>query len=118
MYAGDFAAQHTEAAERYATAYVRGLRDYYNAFVVRRDDADADALAEFIAGYARLPGADLVKRMYPVRFDPDGRVNAESIASDYQYYRDSGQTTAAVDLAKLVDQRFVDYAVGRLGTYR
>jgi NitT/TauT family transport system substrate-binding protein len=118
MYAGDFAAQHTEAAERYATAYVRGLRDYYNAFVVRRDDADADALAEFIAGYARLPGADLVKRMYPVRFDPDGRVNAESIASDYQYYRDSGQTTAAVDLAKLVDQRFVDYAVARLGAYR
>ena len=72
MYAGDFAAQHTEAAQRYATAYVRGLRDYYNAFVVRRDDGDADALAAFIAGYAHLPSADLVKRLYRCASIPTG----------------------------------------------
>ncbi len=116
MYAGDFAQQRSDAAQRYLVAYVRGIRDYYDAFIAHT--TDPDPLAEFIADYAHLPSADLVKRMAPVRFDPDGRVNAASIASDYQYYRDTGQVSATLDPTALVDQRFVDYAVSRLGPAR
>jgi hypothetical protein len=97
-------------------AYVRGIRDYYDAFLANR--TDPDALAKFIADFARLPNADLVKRMYPVRFDPDGRVNADSIASDYQYFRTTGDVAVDVDPRRLVDPQYVDYAVSRLGPYR
>jgi NitT/TauT family transport system substrate-binding protein len=116
MYAGPFAQDHPDAARRYMAAYVRGIRDYYDAFLANR--TDPDALAKFIADFARLPNADLVKRMYPVRFDPDGRVNADSIASDYQYFRTTGDVTVDVDPRRLVDPQYVDYAVSRLGPYR
>jgi NitT/TauT family transport system substrate-binding protein len=116
MYSGQFATQRADAARRYMVAYVRGLRDYYDAFVAHR--TDPDALAEFIASYAHLSGPDLVKRMAPVRFDPDGRVNGDSIVGDYQYYRDTGQVAAALDPASIVDHHFTDYAVSRLGPYR
>jgi len=116
MYGSEFAIERTDAARRYMVAYVRGIRDYYDAFIAHR--VDPQPLAEFIASYAHLSGPELVKRLYPVRFDPDGRVNAESIVSDYQYYRDTGQLNVQVDPQQLVDQQFVDYAVSRLGPYR
>ncbi|HZS00808.1 MAG TPA: ABC transporter substrate-binding protein [Chloroflexota bacterium] len=116
MYAGAFAREHPDAARRYMTAYVRGIRDYYDAFLAHR--TDPDPLARFIADFARLPNPDLVKRMYPVRFDPDGRVNADSIASDYEYFRSTGDVTADLDPRRLVDPQFVDYAISRLGPYR
>ena len=116
MYAGPFAAERPDAARRYMVAYVRGIRDYYDAFLAQR--ADPDPLAKFIADLARLPSPDLVKRMYPVRFDPDGRVNADSVASDYQYFRTTGDATVDIDPRRLVDSQYVDYAVSRLGPYR
>jgi NitT/TauT family transport system substrate-binding protein len=116
MYAGPFAAERPDVARRYMVAYVRGIRDYYDAFLAQR--ADPEPLAKFIADLARLPSPDLVKRMYPVRFDPDGRVNADSVASDYQYFRATGDATVDIDPRRLVDSQYVDYAVSRLGPYR
>jgi NitT/TauT family transport system substrate-binding protein len=116
MYAGAFGREHPDAARRYMAAYVRGIRDYYDAFLAHR--TDPDALAAFIADFARLPNPDLVKRMYPVRFDPDGRVNVDSIASDYQYFRSTGEVTTDLDPRGLVNAQYVDYAVSRLGPYR
>ncbi|HLH24346.1 MAG TPA: ABC transporter substrate-binding protein [Chloroflexota bacterium] len=116
MYSGPFTREHPDAARRYMTAYVRGIRDYYDSFLAKR--TDPDPLAKFIADYARLPSADLVKRMYPVRFDPDGRVNADSIASDYDYFRTTGDVTVDLDPRRLVDPEYVDYAVSRLGPYQ
>ena len=41
-----------------------------------------------------------------------------SIAADVQYYLGKGFIQQSVDVDKLIDPRFVDYAVQRLGPYR
>jgi hypothetical protein len=50
--------------------------------------------------------------------DPDGRVMPDRIAADVQYYLSKGYIQQSVDAYQLIDSRYVDYAVARLGPYR
>ena len=50
--------------------------------------------------------------------DPDGRVHAETIAAAQDWFADHGYVATKVDLTKVIDNQFADYAVQQLGPYR
>ena len=50
--------------------------------------------------------------------DPNGRVKPEVLQMDVQYYLAKGFMQQPIDLNQIIDNRYADYAVGRLGPYR
>jgi hypothetical protein len=50
--------------------------------------------------------------------DPNGRINAEAIAAAQDWFVTHGYVAQPVDLSRVVDHQFSDYAVSQLGPYR
>ena len=50
--------------------------------------------------------------------NPDGRVPAETIAAAQDWFFDNGYVPTKVDLSKVIDNQFADYAVAQLGPYQ
>jgi ABC-type nitrate/sulfonate/bicarbonate transport system substrate-binding protein len=112
MYGLQFA--NTEAAKRFMVAYVKGLRDYNDAFVKNQN---LDAVVDIIAKHSATKDPALIKRMVPAGLNPDGYVNEQSIEGDLNWYFERGHVSERPDLKRLVDNSYVDYAIQQLGRY-
>jgi NitT/TauT family transport system substrate-binding protein len=105
----------TEAAYRFMVANLRAVRDFNDAFVYGRNKA---TVVDILAEHTPVKDKRLYDKMGFNAMDPDGQVMPASIAADVQYYLSKGFIQQSVDVEKLIDSRFVEYAVGRLGPYR
>lgn len=108
-----FAAQR-DVATRWMTAYLRGMRDYNDAFV---KNTHRPQTVGALAGALSLKPA-LFDSMGFAHLDPDGRVNMASVEDLMRWYVAMGYLSAPVDLAKMFDSSFAEAAVARLGPYR
>jgi NitT/TauT family transport system substrate-binding protein len=104
----------TEAAFRFMAANLRGVRDFNDAFLYGRGKA---AVVDILAEYTPVKDKRLYDKMSFTAMDPDGRVMPDRIAADVQYYLSKGYVQQPLDATKLIDPRYVDYAVARLGPY-
>jgi NitT/TauT family transport system substrate-binding protein len=105
----------TEAAQRFMVGYLRGARVFNDAMVHGRDRA---AVVEILTRYTAVKDPALYADMSFSYVDPDGRVDPERIAADVQYYLAKGFTQQPIDVQQVIDTRYVDYALARLGPYR
>jgi NitT/TauT family transport system substrate-binding protein len=112
MYGLQFA--NSEAARRFMVGYVKGLRDYNDAFVKNQN---LDAVVDIIAKYSATKDTALIKRMVPAGLNPDGYVNEQSVEGDLNWYFERGHVSERPDLKRLVDNSYVDYAIQQLGRY-
>jgi NitT/TauT family transport system substrate-binding protein len=113
LYGPSFAEQ--EAAYRFMVANLRGVRDFNDAFVHGRNKA---AVVDILAEHTPVKDKRLYDKMGFNAMDPDGRVMPDRIAADIQYYLSKGFVQQPVDATKLIDTRYVDYAIARLGPYK
>jgi len=60
----------------------------------------------------------LYEKMVMPWLDPDGTVNRQSLRFDQEWYAQNGYVSTKVNLSLVVDDRFVLYALQRLGKYR
>ncbi len=51
-------------------------------------------------------------------WDPDGRIDVESVQYDLQWYRERGIIDRELSVAELVDPQYAEYAVSLLGPSR
>jgi NitT/TauT family transport system substrate-binding protein len=98
----------------YMTAYLRGARDYYNAFNrgVGRDTV-IQTLAEQ-AGASR----EAVEKASPLGFDPNGHLNVDGLAADVAFMKEAGSLPASLPFESVVDQSYLEAALDDLGPYR
>jgi len=115
FYSQAFADGRTDVGRRLAKVWVRGARDFEAARTrgVNREDVIAILQKRTVLKERAL--YDLVP--WP-SFNPDGRVNAESVAAAQDWFAANGYVPRPVDLARVIDQQFADYAVAQLGPYR
>ncbi|HLH25733.1 MAG TPA: ABC transporter substrate-binding protein [Chloroflexota bacterium] len=114
MFSEQFATNRNEVARRYMVAYVRGLRDYNDAFRAGKDKAEIIAILGAATGVTdpaiydaiTLPG-----------LKPDGAVFKASVAEDQDWYLRLGLQHDPVSVDQLVDSQFTDYALQQLGPY-
>lgn len=111
----DTFAKNTDLARRWVTAYVKGLRDYLDAFVKNKGKAEMVAL---LAKYSTVKDLSLYDKMVMPGFDPDGRINADSLIKQQEFFVQNGGVKDRADLKKVIDNQFVDYAVQKLGPYK
>jgi len=113
-YSGQFAAQ-TDQARGFMLGYLRGVRDYNDAFVkgVRRDE-----VVRILTESTSVKDPALYGRMNMAGLDPDGRISRTSLDWDMDYFRQMGYYTGPVTLNDLIDTSFAEYAAQQLGPYQ
>jgi NitT/TauT family transport system substrate-binding protein len=116
MYGPDLVESRQEIGRRWLTAYVRGLRDYNDAFGPKRQGRDE--IIQILIKHTPVKDPAAYEAMRPAGLDPDGKLEVESIRQDLAYYREAGLVTEPIDLAKVIDTRFQEYAVQQLGPYQ
>jgi NitT/TauT family transport system substrate-binding protein len=112
VFTPEFAAQR-DLATRWTTAYLRGIRDYNDAF--RRNVHRTQTVDALASAFAVKPG--LFDSMGFVHMHPDGKVNLASIEALMHWYVQMGYLDEPVDLSRVVDFSYIDAAVGKLGAY-
>jgi NitT/TauT family transport system substrate-binding protein len=110
----DWAKKNTALLRNYYTAYMRGLRDYCDAYhgAPVRDEIIAALIRH---GSERRPEL-LHKYPWPAR-SPDGRINIASMLDMQGWYVKNGYAHARFPAERLVDTSYVDDAVRKLGPY-
>jgi NitT/TauT family transport system substrate-binding protein len=110
----DWAKQHPQAVRDYYYAYLRGVRDYCNAYhggSIRNEFIDILVKS----GTERRPEI-LHKYAWPAR-DPNGRLNIDSLVDMQTWYRANRFTTADLPVNRLVDASYAEPAIAKLGPF-
>ena len=119
LYSEDFALKRQDAARRFMRAYIRAVRFYNDALKDGRlDGPTADEVIAILAEATPIKSRDIYKAITPTGMNPDGRVNAESLAYDLAFYREQGLIRGDVTIDAVVDHSFADAALKELGPYR
>jgi len=116
LYGPDFA-RKTDVARRFMLAYIKGARDYNDAFIKNQPAARAD-LVRILARNTPVKDLSLYDRMVMPGMDPNGKVNVKSLSTDQDWFLQYGGQKQRVDLRSAVDSSFTDWAVQKLGPYK
>lgn len=105
-----------EVAKRFMVAYLQALRDYNDAFIKgvgRRE------MIDLLARVSTIKDPVLLDEMFPAGLNPNGYVRMEGIQSDIDWYMSRGLLQVRNLTAEdVVDNRYVEEAIGILGVYR
>ncbi|HZU06870.1 MAG TPA: ABC transporter substrate-binding protein [Chloroflexota bacterium] len=115
LYGPAFAEQRTELARRFMVAYLRAVRDHHRAFF--GDGAHRAELIRLMGRVGGISDLELLERLGPSWMDPNGEVNVESLRDTQRWYVGRGEQIGEVDFDRVVDSRFVEYALAQLGRY-
>lgn len=107
-------ASNVDVARRFIVAYVKGLRDYNDAFVKNKGKAETISI---LTKYTSVKDAAQYQKVVLAALNPDGAMNIESLAQQQEFFIERGGMTSRVDLKKAIDTQFVEYAVQKLGKY-
>jgi NitT/TauT family transport system substrate-binding protein len=115
IYAPHFADNEFAAAQRFATAYLRGLRLYYDAFVAGK--RPRSEVTPILIKHSRIKDPAIWEQIRVSSVDPDGYPNKRSLVEEQDWHFAQGLLTDRVDLDSVIDIRYIDYALQQLGRY-
>ncbi|HLH21347.1 MAG TPA: ABC transporter substrate-binding protein [Chloroflexota bacterium] len=108
-----FADKQPEAARRFVTARLRGIRDYYRA--VQQNDGGRDDIVQILIKYTPIKDPNLYGRLLTSPVDPNGGMPERPLSELQDYYVQTGAVQQPVDVRQVLDPSYTDYALGRLG---
>ena len=111
--AGSFGREQPEVARRFVVAYLRGLRDYYHAF--NKGDGDREPVVQALVAHTVVKDPALYDVMGMHTVDPNGALNPASWDAFQEFYLRMGLQQQRVDLARHVDESYLQAALDRLG---
>ncbi|MBI4316877.1 MAG: ABC transporter substrate-binding protein [Chloroflexi bacterium] len=117
MFSSQFAKDRADVAKRFMVAYVKGVRDYNDAFV-KKDRKARDEVIPVLIKHTDIKQQELFDKMVFPGLNPDGHVNTQSLSRDLEWLLANGFMRQAVDLKEIIDNQFADYAVQVLGPYK
>ena len=111
VYSEVFATQKKELAKKFMVAYMKGVRDYNDAY---RKDKNRAAITKLLATAVKIDPA-LVERMRKGGLDPDQKVDKKWIIEIQDFLFNHKYVQKKVDIDKIVDPSFAQYAIDQLG---
>jgi NitT/TauT family transport system substrate-binding protein len=108
--------ERPEVARHWMLAYLRGLRDYNDAFGPKQQGRDAVIRA--LTQHTVVKDPRDYDLMRPAGLDPDGRLALESVQADLAFYEWSGAVREHMDVSRLIDTSFQEFALRQLGPYQ
>jgi NitT/TauT family transport system substrate-binding protein len=110
----DWAKKNTQAVQNYITAWLRGSRDYCQAY---HGGSTRQAIIDVLvsSGTERRPEL-LHKYPWPAR-SPDGRINVASMLDIQAWYVKNKLANVGFAAERLLDTSYIDRAVAKLGPF-
>lgn len=115
MYSPVFMEKHPEKAKGFMVAYVKGLRDYNDAF---EKNKGKDEIIKILTKHTRIKDKKIYENVVPVGLHPDGMVNVESLKADSAWYHKRGYVKKKPNIDNIVDLSYAKHAVKVLGPYK
>ncbi|SRR5579884_1301292 len=116
LFAADRFLSQPDQARRWMVAYLRGLRDYNDAFAKNQGRAD---VIRILTENTSVKDPAAYEHMNMPGLDPDGRVTRASLQRDLDYFRRMGYYTGSVTSAdQVVDTSAAEAAAAQLGPYQ
>lgn len=114
VYAGEWAEKNPDVARDFMIGYLRGLRDYNNAF---DKNVGKDTVLDILTKATGIP-RDLYEAIVKNGFDPDGKLDPKKLEAQQDWYVKNGFQKEKVDLGKVLDLSYVENALKVLGPYQ
>ncbi len=111
-----FVKQDHDVALRFMVAYLKGLRDYNDAFV--KNLKNKNQVINIMTKYTPLKDPKLWEKVDVAGLNPNGKMYVDDIKKQYDWYKSRGGIDGNVDLSKAVDTSLAKEAVNILGTYK
>jgi NitT/TauT family transport system substrate-binding protein len=112
VFSPSFAAQRTDAGKRFLVGYLRGIRDYLDAFDAGKDRA---AIVAILTQHSTIKDPTLYDIMGLPGFDPNGELLIGALKEQQQWWVDRAVLDAPVDLDRIYDRTYLDYALSVVG---
>jgi NitT/TauT family transport system substrate-binding protein len=110
----DWAKANPELVQRYYTAYLRGVRDYCDAY---HGAPIKNEIIDLLIRHGSERRPELLhKYPWPAR-SPNGRINTASMLDMQDWFVKNGFSRVKFPAARLVDARYADAAVAKLGPF-
>lgn len=115
LFSPQFAA--SDLAVPFMIAYLKGVRVYDDAFQKQMPEAREKAF-NAVVKYGPVKDRSIYEN-YTSFFliDPDGKVRLSSLQDQQTFFLSTGAQTSALDFTKILDTRFAEQAVAKLGPY-
>src|SRR5713226_287196 len=111
-----FAKSQPEASQRFVYAFLKGLRDYYHAFIAKdASAADKQAVIQALIQHTPVKDPNLYSVIGLPSVDPNGALDLSSWDAFQDYFMQRGLQQTKVDLKKYQDPSCIAGAVTRLG---
>ena len=110
---GEIVSREPEVIRRFVTAHLRGQREYYRVFM--QNEGDKDEVIRVLTKYTLLKQPEMWHRVGVSRVDPNGAIDETELALEQEFFLRVGAQAQKVDLDKLVDRSYINYALQRLG---
>ena len=112
LFNSDWTAKNLDQARAFAVAYLRGARDYHDAM---RGGVKRNEVVEILMKYTTLKEPEQYSRIQWEYVDQNAEINVASMRDQQDWYAAQGTVTQKVDVESMIDRRFVDHAIGKLG---
>jgi NitT/TauT family transport system substrate-binding protein len=112
LYSKEWADKNTAQANAFTVAYLKGVRDYYDAMTGGPKRAEVVAIC---AKYTSLKDKALYDKMQWSYMDPNADISLEGLADQQNWYVKQGVVAKKTDIKAMIDKRFIDYALQKLG---
>jgi ABC-type nitrate/sulfonate/bicarbonate transport system substrate-binding protein len=104
--------QRQEVGRRYMVAFLRGVRDYNDAF---NDGKDLDEIISILTQHTNIKDPAVFKKIVVPLVDPNGQMIVETVKDLQQWFVDNGFVPTPVNVEEYFDTSYIDYAVSVLG---
>jgi len=114
MYGPKFVQNSPDVGKKLMVAYLRGLRDYNQAFT---KGTNKEAVIQSLMSHSTVKDRALYDKMGLPGLNPDGAPNDKDLSAQQDFFFSRGYQKEKVDLKTIIDHQFTDYAVQQLGKY-
>lgn len=111
-----FLTDRKDVAVRFMAAYLKGVRDYNDAFV--KGKGNKDEIIKIMTEYTALKDPKVWHKVSVTGLDPNGRMFIDDIKNQYDMYKRNDAIVGNVDFESAIDTTITEKAVELLGEYK
>ncbi|MEQ6388641.1 ABC transporter substrate-binding protein [Bacillaceae bacterium S4-13-58] len=110
-----FLGERREVAKRFMAAYLKGVRDYNDAFV--KETGNKDEIIDIMTKHTATKDPEVWKSIGVTGLDPNGAMFIEDIKNQYEFYKKNGAISSELNFDTVLDTSLVDEVVDIIGKY-